>query len=63
MVVPWVGFPLAQLLKRFEPKAEGKFVEFKTLYRRERCAVLVRLLASSIGPIEKGYAWTRPCIR
>ena len=34
MVVPWVGFPLAQLLKRFEPKAEGKFVEFKTLYRR-----------------------------
>ena len=34
MVVPWVGFPLAALLERFEPKAEGKFVEFKTLYRR-----------------------------
>ena len=34
MVVPWIGFPLSALLERFEPKAEGKFVEFKTLYRR-----------------------------
>ena len=34
MVVPWVGFPLAALLERFGPKAEGKFVEFKTRYRR-----------------------------
>ena len=34
MVVPWVGFPLADLLKRFDPKSEGKFVEFKTAYRR-----------------------------
>ena len=33
MVVPWVGFPLPALLKRFEPKSEGRFVEFKTLYR------------------------------
>ena len=33
MVVPWIGFPLSKLLERFEPKAEGKFVEFKTLYR------------------------------
>jgi sulfoxide reductase catalytic subunit YedY len=34
MVVPWIGFPLSELLARFEPKAEGRFVEFKTLYRR-----------------------------
>ena len=33
MVVPWVGFPLSALLERFEPKSEGRFVEFKTLYR------------------------------
>ena len=33
MVVPWVGFPLSKLLKKFEPKSEGRFVEFKTLYR------------------------------
>jgi sulfoxide reductase catalytic subunit YedY len=34
MVVPWIGFPLSKLLECFEPKAEGKFIEFKTLYRR-----------------------------
>lgn len=34
MVVPWVGFPLAELLQRFDPKPEARFVEFKTLYRR-----------------------------
>ena len=33
MVVPWVGFPLADLLTRFEPLSEGRFVEFKTLHR------------------------------
>ena len=32
MVVPWVGFPLADLLARFEPNSEAKFVRFKTLY-------------------------------
>ena len=35
MVVPWVGFPLADLLARFEPQSEGRFVEFKTLHRPE----------------------------
>jgi sulfoxide reductase catalytic subunit YedY len=35
MVVPWIGFPLAKLLARFQPRSEGRFVEFKTLYRRE----------------------------
>ena len=34
MVVPWIGFPLATLLSRFEPQSEARFVEFKTLYRR-----------------------------
>ena len=34
MVVPWIGFPLSALLQRFSPRAEGRFVEFKTLYRK-----------------------------
>ena len=34
MVVPWIGFPLSELLDRFEPDTGGKFVQFKTLYRR-----------------------------
>ena len=33
MVVPWVGFPLADLLQRFEPTGKAKFVEFETLHR------------------------------
>jgi len=33
MVIPWVGFPLADLIKRFEPTSKAKFVEFTTLYR------------------------------
>ena len=32
MVVPWVGFPLGDLLRRFKPTANAKYVEFKTLY-------------------------------
>ncbi len=35
MVVPWVGFPLGDLLKRFEPTSKAKFVKFTTLYRPE----------------------------
>jgi sulfoxide reductase catalytic subunit YedY len=31
MVVPWVGFPLADLIKRFEPNTDAKYVSFKTL--------------------------------
>jgi methionine sulfoxide reductase catalytic subunit len=31
MVVPWIGFPLGDLLKRFHPTSKAKFVEFKTL--------------------------------
>jgi sulfoxide reductase catalytic subunit YedY len=31
MVIPWVGFPLADLLKRFEPGSGAKYVAFFTL--------------------------------
>ena len=31
MVIPWIGFPLASLLKRVEPNGQAKFVEFTTL--------------------------------
>jgi sulfoxide reductase catalytic subunit YedY len=32
MVIPWVGYPLSNLLKRAEPLSKAKFVEFTTLY-------------------------------
>ena len=31
MVIPWLGFPLAELIKRLEPTGNAKFVEFVTL--------------------------------
>lgn len=31
MVVPWVGFPLERLLKRFNPTSRAKYVQFFTL--------------------------------
>jgi sulfoxide reductase catalytic subunit YedY len=34
MVVPWDGFPLADLLKRFEPTSQAKYVQFFTLNDR-----------------------------
>lgn len=33
MVIPWVGFPLAQMLQRFKPTSRAKYVAFETLYR------------------------------
>ncbi|MGE4296258.1 MAG: protein-methionine-sulfoxide reductase catalytic subunit MsrP [Campylobacterales bacterium] len=32
MVIPWVGFGLGDLLKRFKPTSKAKYVEFTTLY-------------------------------
>jgi sulfoxide reductase catalytic subunit YedY len=45
MVVPWVGFSLAELLKQVEPTGSAKFVEFTTLldpaqFPGQRSAVL-----------------------
>jgi sulfoxide reductase catalytic subunit YedY len=31
MVIPWVGYPLAELIKRVEPTGSAKYVEFVTL--------------------------------
>jgi sulfoxide reductase catalytic subunit YedY len=35
MVVPWLGFPLGEMLARFKPNSRAKFVEFTTLYNPE----------------------------
>jgi methionine sulfoxide reductase catalytic subunit len=36
MVIPWVGFPLADLIKRLEPTGDAKFVEFTSLLDPEQ---------------------------
>ena len=35
MVIPWLGFPLGDLIKRFEPTSKAKYVAFETVYRPE----------------------------
>ena len=32
MNIPWVGFPLANLIKKLEPTGKAKFIEFTTAY-------------------------------
>ena len=32
MVIPWVGFPLADFIKECQPTSKAKFIEFTTLY-------------------------------
>ena len=36
MVVPWVGFSLSELLKRFKPTSRAKYVMFETLHDVEQ---------------------------
>ncbi len=34
MVIPWIGFPLSEIIKRVEPTGNAKYVEFTTLADR-----------------------------
>ena len=35
MIVPWIGFPLHELLAQIEPHSGAKYIAFETLYRPE----------------------------
>lgn len=35
MVIPWIGFPISELIKRVEPTGKAKFVRFETLVDRQ----------------------------
>jgi sulfoxide reductase catalytic subunit YedY len=36
MVIPWIGFPLAELLKQVEPKSSAQFVAFETYFDQKQ---------------------------
>jgi len=36
MVIPWVGIPLADIIKQFQPTSDAKFVRFETLHDKVR---------------------------
>ena len=33
MVIPWIGIPLAEIVKRAEPTSKATFIQFTTLNR------------------------------
>jgi sulfoxide reductase catalytic subunit YedY len=54
MVVPWDGFALGELLKRFEPTGNAKFVEFTTIMRPDEMIGLRRLARILPWPYREG---------
>jgi sulfoxide reductase catalytic subunit YedY len=36
MVIPWMGFPLSELLNEVEPTSDAKYVRFETIYDPEK---------------------------
>ncbi len=36
MVIPWIGIPLASIIKKLEPTLDAKYVAFETVYRPEQ---------------------------
>jgi methionine sulfoxide reductase catalytic subunit len=55
MVIPWVGFPLASLLKQVEPLGKARFVEFTTLKDPEQFPAQKPSLFSFGGGLEWPY--------
>jgi sulfoxide reductase catalytic subunit YedY len=47
MVIPWMGFPLSELLNEVEPTSDAKYVRFETLYDPEKMP----------GQNSKWYQW------
>jgi methionine sulfoxide reductase catalytic subunit len=55
MVIPWIGFPLRDLLKRFEPNGNAQFVQFTTVLRpQEMPSQRQRLFATLSWPYTEG---------
>jgi sulfoxide reductase catalytic subunit YedY len=54
MVIPWVGFPLADLLKRFEPNSKAKYVEFQTIIDPETMPGIRSRFAIIRWPYQEG---------
>lgn len=54
MVIPWVGFPLSDLIKRAEPLGSAKYVAFETAHRPEEMPGLRSLLPVLDWPYREG---------
>jgi sulfoxide reductase catalytic subunit YedY len=54
MVIPWVGFPLGDLLARVEPTSKAKYVAFETLVRPDEMPAQRGFLPSLHWPYVEG---------
>lgn len=54
MVIPWVGFSLRDLLKRFEPTGDAKYVQFDTLVDSEQMPAQRSRFATIDWPYQEG---------
>ncbi len=54
MVVPWIGFPLADLINRFEPNGNARFIEFETLQDPEQMPAQRSRRSSLEWPYKEG---------
>ncbi|MCR8923573.1 protein-methionine-sulfoxide reductase catalytic subunit MsrP [Dasania sp. GY-MA-18] len=54
MVIPWVGFPLAELIKKVQPTAKAKYIQFETLARRSEMRGMRSLTSIIDWPYREG---------
>jgi sulfoxide reductase catalytic subunit YedY len=54
MVVPWLGIPLADILKRLKPNSNARYVEFTTLYRPDEMPGQKAIFSSIDWPYVEG---------
>lgn len=54
MVIPWVGVPLAEVIKRLEPNSDAKFVYFETLNAPEQMRGQRSLFSTIDWPYREG---------
>jgi sulfoxide reductase catalytic subunit YedY len=54
MVIPWIGIPMADLLNRFEPNGNAKYVAFKTLVDPNQMPAQKSRFATIDWPYQEG---------
>jgi len=54
MVIPWIGIPLADIIKRLEPNSRAKYVYFETLYDPDQMRGQRSLFSTIDWPYQEG---------
>ena len=62
MVIPWVGFPLRDLIEQLQPTSKARFVEFTTLNDPKPDARASGFV-SALAVHRRVCGWTKRCIR